>query len=91
MFYLDIYWCNLLKTKILTLKIPVAKVTHTCHMQILHILDKCRHEPQSILLRHNNDTFQLPALLCFQKEKIFNVLKNSSRMMAQICVLPRDK
>jgi len=43
-----------------TQQIHVAKQKHAF---IAHPFDKCRREMQSILLSHNNKTFQLPALL----------------------------
>ena len=82
---------NLLLT-VITQQIHVAKQKHAF---IAHPFDKCRREMQSILLSHNNKTFQLPALLCFSTEKKFqctNIQFQKHQIIGiKIYALPRDK
>ena len=75
-----------------TQQIHVAKQKHAF---IAHPFDKCRREMQSILLSHNNKTFQLPALLCFSTEEKFQYINTQFQkhqiIGLKIYALPRDK
>jgi len=77
---------------VITQQIHVAKQKHAF---IANPFDKCRREMQSILLSHNNKTFQLPALLCFSTEKKFqctNIQFHKHQIIGiEIYALPRDK
>lgn len=52
---------------IITKQIHVAKQKHAF---IQHPFDKGWHQMNSILLGRNNEIFQLPALLCFNRGKV---------------------